>query len=93
MKLINETGKAKINAWLDAVEARRSHIDWNKGWESHAERVAEDAAEGEDVIIEMRGSQTISGTPETLKLCSECFDTRPDVDFFDQLVADSTHGA
>ena len=70
-KVINEKGKKEISEWLSLVAKNEQNVD---AWLTEAENSANNAIPGELIIIEMKGSQTFSGNPETLRLDDECFD-------------------
>lgn len=70
-KVINEKGKKEISEWLSLVAKNEQNID---AWLTEAEDSANNSSPGESIIIEMRGSETFSGNPETLRLDDECFD-------------------
>ena len=69
--------------------ATKFYIDWlysvvdnfenhnQDAWISHAETVAMDTPKGDDVVIEVRITESLTGRPETLKLSPESFFTFP----------------
>ena len=62
--------------WLYSVVANFENHDQG-AWISHAETVAMDTPKGDDVVIEVRITESLTGRPETLKLSPESFFTFP----------------
>lgn len=60
--------------WLSSVVEDFDNHDQD-AWISHAEGVAMNAAEGEDIVIEVRTNESLTGKPETLKLPPKWFTT------------------
>jgi hypothetical protein len=69
--------------------AQEVYIDWlysvvddfdnhdQDAWISHAEAVAMNTPKGDDVVIEVRITESLTGRPETLKLPPQWFFTFP----------------
>lgn len=72
-RIINEAGRAAVADFINsaAAEPERHNLE---AWFADAEQAANDAGEGEAIIIEMRGLHTASHNPRTLTLEDECFD-------------------
>lgn len=70
-RVLNAAGQAEVTDWLRTV-AKTEQTD--AAWFADAEDAANNAAEGEAIIIEMRGASTLSGRPETLTVDPAGFD-------------------
>lgn len=69
--------------------AQEIYIDWlysvvddfenhdQDAWISHAEAVAMNTPEGNDIVIEVRATESLTGRPETFQLYPEWFFTFP----------------
>ena len=71
--VINEAGKKAVSQFVfdTAWQPAKHSLD---SWYSYAEQVANDASEGESIVIEMRSVYTVTRVPCTLRLDAECFD-------------------
>ena len=70
-RVVNESGKIAVQSWLGRIAKADQNAD---AWFTDAEDAANNASQGESIIIEMRGFNTISGNPETLTIDDTCFD-------------------
>jgi len=62
--------------WLSTVVEDFDNQDQD-AWVSHAECVAMNAEKGEDIVIEVRTNESLTGRPETFKLPPEWFAAFP----------------
>ena len=64
-RVLNTAGQLAVSEWVKTHALLEQDMD---AWYSVAEDVANNAAPGESIVIEMRGMHTISSRPETLKI-------------------------
>jgi hypothetical protein len=62
--------------WLSSVVEDFENHDQD-AWISHAEAVAINTRKGDDVVIEVRANESLTGRPETFKLSPDSFFTFP----------------
>ena len=74
-RVVNDAGMKTISDWVEKVAAVPEQ-QVLLAWATDAEKAANDAKPGEDIIIEMPGRSAKSGRPETLTLTHNCFDWR-----------------
>lgn len=76
MIFLTSQGEDLLIEWLasvvDGFEDQDPHA-----WLSHAESVAMNTPKGDDVVIEVRTTESLTGRPETLKLPPDSFFTFP----------------
>lgn len=72
---LNKEGSALLAEWVQstAKHPERHNLD---AWATEAEDAANNAAQDESIVIEMRGFTTASGRPETLTLPRTAFDLK-----------------
>lgn len=62
--------------WLYSVVEDFDNHDQD-AWISHAQAVAINTRKGDDVVIEVRANESLTGRPETFKLSPDSFFTFP----------------
>jgi len=65
-------GKEVLVAWLALVVKNFKDHDV-RAWISQAEQSALDTPEGDDIVIEVRASESLTNCPQTLTLSQNCF--------------------
>jgi hypothetical protein len=72
MKILNIAGLEYLERFLSRVVEDYDDHD-PQAWASHAEAVQMNTPTGDDIIIEVRQSESISGRPETLTIPAKYF--------------------
>ena len=69
---LTERATEQILQWLESVV--RDFENHNKEiWLQHIEQTAENTADGDDIIFEVRAIEAIDRTPQTIKILRNCF--------------------
>lgn len=68
---LNPIGQHEVLAWIERCTEDTQEAE---AWFVEAEQAANNAAPGEEIVIEMAAQYTLSGAPETLHLHDEWFD-------------------
>lgn len=69
---ITTDGMNTVSEWVRKTAKEPDKHNLSE-WHSEAQGAANNAAEGEDIIVEMHGFQTATGNPETIKLNRSLF--------------------
>jgi len=72
MKILTPAGLNYLEQFLISVVEDYDEHD-PQAWASHAEAVQMTTRKGDDIIIEVRQSESISGRPETLTIPAKYF--------------------
>jgi hypothetical protein len=76
MIFLTSQGENLLTDWLaSVVEGFDDHDP--QAWLSHAEAVAMNTPKGDDVVIEVRTTESLTGKPETFRLSPDSFFTFP----------------
>ena len=70
---LTQAGEALVSSFVNR-HAAFPHKHNLAAWFVHAERLADDAEPWESIVLEMPGSMTASGRPETIKIHGSLFD-------------------
>jgi hypothetical protein len=74
MIFLTSQGEDLLTDWLASVV---EGFDDPDAWVSHAEAVAMNTPKGDDVVIEVRTTESLTGKPETFKISPDYFFTLP----------------
>jgi hypothetical protein len=72
MKILTIAGLEYLEQFLSRVVEDYDEHD-PQAWASHAEAVQMNTPTGDDIVIEVRQSESISGRPETLTILAKYF--------------------
>lgn len=70
-RVLNKQGEKLVNDWLAQYARKPAFLE---AWYLDAEEAAMNAQPGDDIVIELRASDSKSGRPETLTIPLQCFD-------------------
>lgn len=68
---LNPIGQREVLAWIERCTEDTQEAE---AWFVEAEQAANNAAPGEEIVLEMAAQYTVSGAPEVLHLDDEWFD-------------------
>jgi hypothetical protein len=74
MIFLTSQGEDLLTDWLASVV---EGFEDSYAWVSHAEAVAMNTPKGDDVVIEVRTTESLTGRPETFRLSPDSFFTFP----------------